>query len=1166
MLDFYPEHLAQLTKVLEDRNKRYGDYAAGRWEWSIGELQDMMSQVLKKGRLHTPVTIFIDALDECGEETAKDLLTYFHHQANCETAQVSICVSSRHYPIIGHDNIPAVLVEENNATDIAWYTRDRLKTIRSVVKRHQIETQILHKAKGGFQWVLLVTRMMIDGELNGVKLENLHRKLTSCPATLSELYAAILSDVDEAEERQTIKLFEWILFAERPMSAQELREALVIDLDTDYTSIFELRAHDSWTDTLDDFERHVKHLSRGLVEFQTRDLFELYDPKEEDWDREAQLIHQSVADFLLERFLKRDSARDLRIFPSLAGAGHFRISRSCLRYLTLREVLDGAQIPREALYSKFALAPYCVRYILPHIHKVEQEGIIQDDLLSAMQWAPQSDNIRKLADLWRTLDPDNAHTPLGWPFVDATALHVLAACGSKTAYSAIPNTVAGELDRRDANGNTPLMLAIREKHQQIALMLVDLSVDQHSRYHKKNNGDDCEDQDEAPHANNPEDLNATNNDGDTALTIALDDNAEDLVLRLIEAGAELKYLGQQSALITLAIRSGNVTLLDVLIEKQVDLDGAVVFALEDQSVRENHDFLIIISKLLEAGGSTTRSKQFEGTSTSGHDALAVASEMGMAEIVNLLLSYGALATSQNVHGETPLLAAVRNGHNETVRALLQGAPESVEISGDDGVLVLGVALKGRRPELLDLLLRHGNYSDPVRTWKALIFKISQRGRTDMLTVMLKNHSMDPDSKNQGGCTPLSLAAEYGHDTLVKLLLDTGNVDTNSRDNNEQTPLFKAAANGHDKVVKLLLFQDADPSAANNHGWTPLDLATDHGSFVISELLLKSGASFNAKKTGRRLLNIASSKGLFAMVEQLLDKDADFASDEYGWTPLLSALHNGHGEIVKLLLERKAYEEIIANAFAQKGYTDLLRFVVERHNADLHETDIHERNSLHFAASSGNVETFQYVVSGGLDFATLNSKGWDLTNLAVSGGSLEILSLVLEQRPGPTSRPETWSPLHWACRAGNAEAVKLLVARGWRSESVVVPELEGFWTPSAIADFHGHGDMRAYMPDDCHDDFILGFTLGRIDHRPHVDHWCDGCYHVCTWLGRFGCNLTSFRISTVHASNAGPALTFIIASCANRLGNIHMRTTVGIALKLPIRKQFGLKAAHTSMNC
>jgi ankyrin repeat protein len=61
-----------------------------------------------------------------------------------------------------------------------------------------------------------------------------------------------------------------------------------------------------------------------------------------------------------------------------------------------------------------------------------------------------------------------------------------------------------------------------------------------------------------------------------------------------------------------------------------------------------------------------------------------------------------------------------------------------------------------------------------------------------------------DSKDSNnGQTPLSWAAENGHEAVVKLLLLEKAVDVDSKSNNGQTPLSWATGNGHEAVVKLL---------------------------------------------------------------------------------------------------------------------------------------------------------------------------------------------------------------------------------------------------------------------------------------------------------------------------------------------------------------------------
>ena len=49
--------------------------------------------------------------------------------------------------------------------------------------------------------------------------------------------------------------------------------------------------------------------------------------------------------------------------------------------------------------------------------------------------------------------------------------------------------------------------------------------------------------------------------------------------------------------------------------------------------------------------------------------------------------------------------------------------------------------------------------------------------------------VNADSKDQNGQTPLSLAAKYGHKTIVELLITRDDIEIDSHDINRRTPLW-----------------------------------------------------------------------------------------------------------------------------------------------------------------------------------------------------------------------------------------------------------------------------------------------------------------------------------------------------------------------------------------
>lgn len=61
------------------------------------------------------------------------------------------------------------------------------------------KTEILSKSNGRFEWVFLVTEMIIDKNLKGIKADKLLAELVHCPQTLSAMYERILNDVSAAD-------------------------------------------------------------------------------------------------------------------------------------------------------------------------------------------------------------------------------------------------------------------------------------------------------------------------------------------------------------------------------------------------------------------------------------------------------------------------------------------------------------------------------------------------------------------------------------------------------------------------------------------------------------------------------------------------------------------------------------------------------------------------------------------------------------------------------------------------------------------------------------------------------------------------------------------------------------------------------------------------------
>ena len=88
-----------------------------------------------------------------------------------------------------------------------------------------------------------------------------------------------------------------------------------------------------------------------------------------------------------------------------------------------------------------------------------------------------------------------------------------------------------------------------------------------------------------------------------------------------------------------------------------------------------------------------------------------------------------------------------------------------------------------------------------------------------------------------GWTPLHLAANKGHLSVVQILLKAG-CDLDAQDDAEDTALYIAAALNHKKVVKILVEAGADGTIVSNAGRTPLETARYHNNPEVALLLTK----------------------------------------------------------------------------------------------------------------------------------------------------------------------------------------------------------------------------------------------------------------------------------------------------------------------------------------
>ncbi|KAF4992907.1 hypothetical protein FGRMN_6850 [Fusarium graminum] len=929
-----PQALVRISGDERDQQLRYGSYEQkDGWRWTEKELEKFLFKLLTKGTQDQPVVIFIDALDECGGDHARSLLESLRDlmaSAEKEKVLLKICFSSRHFPILGHEMMPRVYVEEKNDKDIRLIVEDRLKELQPDERRQRIENEIFLKAQGGFQWAILVTGIIRDKDAIGSRTGDLLSMISFIPPQLDRLYDFILDGATEDEHKQTKKLFQWVLFAERPLSAQELREALSTDKDMTCTTVLQLRSHKDWSDNVTKFETRVRHISRGLVEFQDRDVYEQYEPGGEEWNREAQFIHQSAADFVAQKFFTPVDKSSKTM--SSERSGNYEISRSFLRYLTLEEILHGGELSREKLSTKFPLMPYGVSFVLRHIRAVEAEGILQNDLIELIQWY-QPQRLKLLATIWRIMDPECTHAPRGWPFAGATVMH------------AVKDTL--DLTHSDSEGNTVLHLALRENHEDMALMILGRSKIWQNEHDAGSStvseNEMMETTDYLAY------VNVFNNDDETCLTLAVSLRADRVIQCLFDAGAEIRY---EKCLLFYAISTENMTLLCKLIEVGADLAGAVFFTIQclHRSGRSADILHELLGALLDAGADT---KRFEGYGIDGfgldeadesddedEEAIFLAIRHGMVYETRLLTSDPSSVTRQNSMGEIPLITALRMDTG-TARVLLQAAPETVLWKDEDGETILD---KVTEFDLYDtealgimqlLVAESGGHLTSQQIFWYLVERADPCLLQEFLTVFESPVPLVEPTEYEPHL--LSEAVRRNFTEAVSFLLRGSRIDMRDRDYNGDTTLHIAVSEHNIEMARLLLARDTEKvfnSQQDTKGYTPLSLAIMMNNQAMARLILDS--HYDSKDfqlvAFQTILSWTITNGSPMMVEFLL---RNYTSGENCQMPFWCAIRKGCAYTAQLFLELT--------------------------NIDIHERNKDHRTALCLALESGSNLIIQLLI-------------------------------------------------------------------------------------------------------------------------------------------------------------------------------------------------------------
>jgi ankyrin repeat protein len=472
--------------------------------------------------------------------------------------------------------------------------------------------------------------------------------------------------------------------------------------------------------------------------------------------------------------------------------------------------------------------------------------------------------------------------PSGRALVDAVT-------AGETRHVRLLLDVKVHIEQRDANGHTPLRIAVENDRLILAEMLLEAGAD--------------------PDSKSP--------DGSSILAATVAKGDSPLVAKLLAAGAKADgKMPSGEAMVPWAIRNGRLALARDLFSAGADphqTDGAGNPLLHI-AIRSGHRELV--TALITAGADAA------ATDPEGRGTLALALANGWTDILPALAAAGADPNLPSPDGLTLLEKAITERDTELIPKLMRIGADPVRFpTRPGGVTPLEAAVAAGHPPTLDAVLRPGETLNGAE-WEPALW-LAYRQRNAELARMLLKKGARARKHGKNGLLLTETAARAGNVTWLKLLLDFGHKPGRSiyyacRNNDRmtvsflltceapadftlipthETALSAALLAGHDRTAALLLRHGARADLALPGKQKPLHFAIVTGNPETVRELLAAGADPNepvARPVGAKFLAHVRSKEM----KWYLTRDRNV-------TPIMLAANAGNVAVARHLLEAGA---------------------------------------------------------------------------------------------------------------------------------------------------------------------------------------------------------------------------------------------------------------------
>lgn len=304
----------------------------------------------------------IDGLDECANFNSlftKKLLTKLPHQNKLRifTTSRNLDAIERGLASLGPQVSTYTLSNSDTLSDIRLFLTTKLEELGRFETEDEVEVmcnRMLEKSSGSFLWARLVLQEL-ESAWTEEAMDNI---LNEVPGELYDLYSKLVHSI-ESDKGKTVlakTILTWVVLARRPLSLEELRCAVKLDLNQ----------------TIQNMRRAIPDICGQLVYVDAAD--------------KAHIIHATAREFLLDQKV----CSELTVYKEF---GHTRIASILTRFLSgdcLKTQQMKSQRPAKSRSSTktvtlvsldTSLLGYASTFFAEHVyHCISEDDDIMDNL------------------------------------------------------------------------------------------------------------------------------------------------------------------------------------------------------------------------------------------------------------------------------------------------------------------------------------------------------------------------------------------------------------------------------------------------------------------------------------------------------------------------------------------------------------------------------------------------------------------------------------------------------------------------------------------------------------------------------------------------------------------------------------------------------------------